>query len=1166
MSKYLSVPDFHFSSKWGEISKQVMAAIIKAAKDNHVDFVSFVGDTFNEPIVNSNKGGINDIRAMFKELLSYCSVTAIEGTPSHDGPGCYGVLEDLGVVLLKPNHTYGFARGAIFDTSNTATTPECILFGVPELSKKLVQAKLQLSADSATSTTLELFKGYVASYISPMRLKYKDIPAYGFLHGNVSDSHQENCTDIVLRSSDLVIYTEDLRPADLTRWEFGHIHTPWESEVINGGYAGFTGIDSNPWGKRDFVPSMDLVDNDTVTRIPYGTPKRVKIPKPLDNYDANTAYWLFTKDPKATLPEIVHPWSRVTFNEQTKATRRVTEEEAKKVKKLSDLLTLLDPDATDKAKELIDTIPTYDKKQSLNVNVALQSVEVKGCKFFNGNTVKFNLSTLSNTVTELRGDNGSGKSSLLAFCTPYPIIVGKDTQNRDSAIGEFFNQKDSSIHKVFLVNGHVHDHLINIKGAHTKTSKNECYLTIDGKAQLDKGTFDEMFAMCEKLYGTFSDYVLTSFYVQPLQSKKLSSGLMSADMKDVRNLVQNIAGIDREKEKAYALAQRLELDNKSVKLENWIQGSKDNLIDVDSVKQTIANKNSSITDKNNELASITEKGKQLAEDKKKLDKVAAQNEVEKQKETSDRTKLAELKNKKEELEKSITGFKELALQATSIRENIENNNKNYEANNSRFILVDKNNKLKASYDKKHAELEASIQTAKFDVTKKRQEVEAKNNTAKFEYQRQKNALQAKIDKLEREYNSTVSDAKIAYENKQKQLTDTMNQARNAIKIAKSNIVALNKPCPQCGYIAPDIKSQIAELEAEIKSNMDKGINAKAKFDALVEPNIDIPEELKLIKFELDNIKEPESILAPQSSQELRNAEKALSELATPEYVSVPDVLPVLSDSEIKTLQDKLSDINVGNSKIAEYQAQIATITSDVETLEHATYNYDPNLDSVIKAKESEIEELRNSYTDIKESIATIKAEIASAEGEIQRFKEQRSTIDGKERELEQLKATSKVWDYLAKMLNPNKIPALELEMMLSSIDAEATRIIESYQDGRFTFETQTQNERGSDKFDIMVFDGMTGDKRSFMKFSVGQKCFLSDAYTKALVRERNSNGTRLYSPVIMDESDGPLQPELVGAYYEIQKNYWNVPVLAVSHNPTSHEYLESRVDIKDLME
>ena len=288
-------------------------------------------------------------------------------------------------------------------------------------------------------------------------------------------------------------------------------------------------------------------------------------------------------------------------------------------------------------------------------------------------------------------------------------------------------------------------------------------------------------------------------------------------------------------------------------------------------------------------------------------------------------------------------------------------------------------------------------------------------------------------------------------------------------------------------------------------------------------------------------------------------------LEYPALATVPELLPVLSNEQLSYYQNKLSDISLSNSKVSEYMAKKTNILVIIEELSKKSYNIDYNLNKELDDINNQLATLREKYTEIKSMIASYQASIENIDKRIDEYNAKIERINKEESELNNITFDYQAWDYIAKMLNPNKIPALELEMMLNSIDSEATRIISSYQEARFGFETKTQAENGTDKFDILVYDSLTGDKRSFMKYSPGQKAFFTDAYTKALVRERNSNGVRVYSPVIMDESDGPLQPELVGDYYKIQAEYWNLPVLIVSHSPASHEYIENRVEIRDLI-
>ncbi|MGD8307525.1 MAG: hypothetical protein PVF17_12785, partial [Ignavibacteria bacterium] len=100
-----------------------------------------------------------------------------------------------------------------------------------------------------------------------------------------------------------------------------------------------------------------------------------------------------------------------------------------------------------------------------------------------------------------------------------------------------------------------------------------------------------------------------------------------------------------------------------------------------------------------------------------------------------------------------------------------------------------------------------------------------------------------------------------------------------------------------------------------------------------------------------------------------------------------------------------------------------------------------------------------------------------------------------------------------------------------------------------------------------IYDAETGKIKSFIEFSPGEKSFFNDVYVKALIKKRNDKYNIFYSPVILDEADSQIQPEKISVFYEIQKDYWknNCQVLIVSHTPTSHEYIEKKINMKDVL-
>jgi hypothetical protein len=1092
--KYLEVPDFHFAPEWADVSIKCAEAVAKAAEEHAVDFIAMPGDIYDHPIMTSDRGGINTLRKIIRKLTNICPVVAVYGTPSHEAPGSLEPLKDVGLVVLEPGKVYGLFVDTVREIKGAPIQePELILFGIPELNKKNIQAQLGLTAEEANAEAVNLFRKYITEFVSPMRLKYNEIPAVMLMHGNVSDASRENETDIVLRASDIVIHTDDLRPANLDRVSLGHIHTPWESKVISAGYAGSWG---KSWGEVGFKPAMNLVDilwdthydetgyvgdfeqfDTYITRIPYGTPERRKIIQPLSSYDPAIAYWLNSKDPNATLPDTVHPWSRVTFGETRQETRRVTQEQAATVKTLSDLFRLADPDVS---KSILDKVDTIEDKIGVathkKVDVSLQNIEVTGCILFSGKTAKLSLADLSNGVIGIRGNNGSGKSSILSFCTPYPLIVGKDTRSgRSSAIKDFFDSPDSKIVKQFHVNGQVHEHIITIKGAHTQSAKVECYLNIDGEPQLDKGTFDEMMTACEQLYGSFNDYLLTTFYVQPLQGKT-QAGLMGATMTDIRDLVQSIAGIDRDAEKRHALDRVAELAAEVKRLEAWLTGAQEFEVDPEELKNKIADLEHNMGIIEKEIQDVITKGSTAREALEIAQEKKRKSDAEVEAKQKDDARIFE-----------IAGAISSAEQAIKELSNIN----------------------AAELEKKLADDDAAIAN-----NRKVADITAKNREAFSSWERARDAHIANIRQRNITVKHAYEDDKRSYESKISQVNAVLNSSV--------------EKCPNCGYVDPVVLEKIEQAKKEL-------------------------EEYTL---HIAGLKEPE-----YESEEYTTPK--------PEPAPAPELLPELDEATRRKYQADLAEARKAETTIATYKEKIRALQDEESQLITKTYQIDA--DATVKVSEAQaiVDDLLNEHRELTSNKASLKANIEQTKANLAKALEVSGKIKQARDDVSKSSADRDDWDYIARMLQPSKIPAIELELVLDTIDAEASRVIEPFHESRYSFRTETQQQGKTgavDRFDIRIHDNETGREKSFLENSPGQKAFFADAYTKALVRQRNSRMMRRYDPVIMDESDGPIQPELISSYYEVQRRFWtDNRVLVVSHSPTSHEYIEQVINMEDVL-
>lgn len=1068
--KFFECPDFHFQNN--EISDNLFKVILDAAKEHEPDFVSWPGDLYDSPIMASDKGGINKLRAFFKELSKICPSVAVYGTPSHEPPGSLDILEDCGLTVLRPGKVYGFyfndEKQPIeeLNINSGYMNPDALLFGVPELNKKSLDF---LPSQEGNAKIEELFRVYVREFIAPIRMKHSGIPAYGLLHGNVSGSLRENCTDLVLKSAAILIHDEDLAVANLTRWSLGHIHKPWESSRINAGYAGSWGTS---WGETGFVPAFNLIEDDKPpVRIPYGTPERIKITAPLEVYNPNIAYWLDTEDPDDPWPS-GHAWSRKTSVPGKKTASRV--EGDTREMSLEELFKAIDPEVSESVIKKVQELETASSRVSFDtLDVSVDKVEIDGCIFF-GTPIVFDIRSVEKRLSLLFGDNGAGKSSLLAFCTPYPVIVGKDTKSgRASAIKDFFPE-GGTIKKSLTVNGHAHDHFISV-GKY----KTECYLSIDGIPQLDKGTFDELMTMCENLYGSFQDYVLTTFYVQPLQGKSGTS-LMSAGMTEIRNLVQNIAGIDRDKEKEFCLSKVNELQDKITKLESWLSAADGFMIDIEAEQAKIRNLEVEKTQAQQEKTSAESILSTHQAELERLNTLKIKNESEVKRKKDNETKISVLQSERMQKQDKIKTLSKLVSEIESNRTIVSD----YEQNQKN---VNENVRLKSEFDKKYSEWMSKKQAHDYEQAK-----------GKNDYINTVNDINARIGKLRTE----------------KQTLENENQL-------------LNKPCVKCGYV--DETNQ-----TKIDAN---NIRLSEIPDLIMDLTLQIPSGYKSIVFE-------EQPPAEQS------------------------YLPVKTFPDIDQVKRNIEQAVSAENVINEIEQSIKKIDSDIQLLISEKYEFDEGVLQKFIDQSDRVSFAKKDYISTTSRVLEIEAQINQINSIVEKAEKEKLNIKSKQDELKLLDSDLTDYSYMAKMLQPAKIPALELEFFISAIDIEASRILENFDDARYSVTTETQQVGKKDivdKFDIKIHDNETGMDKSFLEWNPGHKAFFNDAYVKALIKQRNERMKRTYNPVILDEADGPIQPERIKDFYTIQRReYQNHKVLAVSHSPTCHEHIESVINIKEL--
>ena len=1031
--KYLEIADFHYNPARKAECVSAFNQIIAASCD--VDFLVFAGDLFDLPIYANDD--LNTLIDLFKKINR--PVCGVCGTQGHEVRSMYRALvESVGFVLMEPGVEYGYKDGKIIKTDNK-NIPSVLIYGLDEISKKSVMAHHpELKPSEVNPYINNLLKKLITEYIAAKRSRLPDVPAVLVVHGNVSDAVDRNAEkNEALKRADIVIKTEWIKESCITYTSAGHIHQYINFEKINGGYGGSPAWN---WNSTGFLPCFNQVNimEKTVTmdRIPYGTPERRKIYKPLDKYESNIAYWLeYDGDLNLNPAEHgAHPWSRMTLPEKEKTTRRVDIADVEN-KPLAEIAEIFDGNITESQKEkLTEAEKARTQGDRLSRTVRVESVEVENCVLFHDKKLNIKLSDIAG-LTQIIGENGSGKSSVLSFCTPYPVLVGKDTESgRSSAIKDFFKNETGKIRKLITVNGIEHEHIILLN-----KGKCECFLNIGGRPALERSNFDEFMARCEKEYGALNDYITTSFYVQPLQGKT-ESGLMTASQTTVRDIVQNIAGINREEEKAYCLSRVAEYEGKIKEVQTRID--------------------------------ILSEDKNIIADLQK--------------------KLPEAEfDRKNSSDKVITLEAELKTAEAAL--------------NTKKTLKDEN-------DKKEAEKE----NLKVTICKKfNEKTSAESEIKELPNLRAQRDNIAEQSKRYNEYLEQYSKWQTNESEKQNILNIVNNKKKDyeynlSVKASLEREMELyNKPCPKCGYICEDNQSRINALKEKIKT-LD-----------VTEPDLD---NLRRQYGALNGVARPAPVERPESIDRINTAISILEEKEK-SIISLEAEIKTLGERE-RALTVEVIDINAEQSKVDDINNRLSLerITKDMA---EKTYL---QLEAQIKAANENIKEA------------------------------ERLTNENKADMLE-----LDDWKYCAEILRPNKIPAMELDAVLDTIDRKATDNLKGYRNGRYIVMTETQKEGKKsvvDKFDIKIFDTQTGEAKSFKNYSVGEKSFMLGAYNNALLDIRKGKNNIDYFPVISDEQDAFIDKNNRAEFYKMNETK---DMLLVSHSPDIENYIENKIKISEVL-
>ena len=257
MIKILELADLHVSPKHIEESESDIALICEIAKAEQVDVICIAGDFFDKEIRSSDNDKYDRILQLARDLkASSPNVLYISGTPSHDAPGAYSALNDIGFkeVNIGKSHVVG----------------DTLIIGLPEINTAFIHANFpEINKQEGIEKQYELVNQIIDDYYAPLSISHRG-SVHFLMHGHISgakfkDDQKPRTTEFMWDESMLTRIKAD-------RIHAGHIHYPQKY---------YTGSPHLTWGDTGFIPGFNITtyeeNNITTERFYFDKPMRQKI-------------------------------------------------------------------------------------------------------------------------------------------------------------------------------------------------------------------------------------------------------------------------------------------------------------------------------------------------------------------------------------------------------------------------------------------------------------------------------------------------------------------------------------------------------------------------------------------------------------------------------------------------------------------------------------------------------------------------------------------------------------------------------------------------------------------------------------------------------------------------------------------------------------------------
>ena len=894
-----------------------------------------------------------------------------------------------------------------------------------------------------------------------------------------------------------------------------------------------------------------------IKRVDYPHPPRRKIVVgPGEGLDVNAIKgfqtWLVIKaqkenghDPdewlKGMIADGALPGSRVTIETVAEETVRAPE-----IAEKHGLVEKLEVYAEASGETLTESVKTKarqlekeseEKGELQRTNIIVQSLKLRGAKgIYKGrrllrrllnlpdlplDDLELNFDEYEQGIIGLIGPTGSGKTTILSFLAPF-----SETPDRKGALRDYFRLRDSSWELTFSdeYSGRNYRVLIEIDGAN-KEGKTSYHFFVDGDPinsgeKLSKDSYDHEML---RLFGSPELFVRCSRIAQ--KTSKKNPDLSEATEGERKAIVLELAGIgylqadsENAREKAKAGEAQLSLERERITLiESQLTALPGLVSDVDAKRSA----HSAASDK---LVELESHGKKLAAEAEALaEKVRAQRSL--------TERIAGLKDQAAQKERAV-------LEANGEIEGfLAAQKKQPEAQAS----VERYEKLKA---KEGAENERIAK-----ISKQRENLTAEHGRAQAAHSDACRALEAsksslRTEKATLEGNCNVLQAKIDY------------LAGNL----KEPLLPFDGTCFNCGKPLDG-----EQLDVEKKKHI-----KKANERAAAEKNLT---ELRENKQRLEG--------------RVQKIDTELAAIVLPDPPFPPE-LPPIDEAELQSIKTAVAEIAIDQARktlaavqeaatrIEEAKKRQNEAARELVRLQEQLNTAEGELDTTIQGQHEEarekLEAARVEYQEAAKASAALEQQIKDIEQHILELKKQEHDLGNRKIALEEKACDAAEWRWLEKGCGPDGVQALELDAFKPAIEQTANNLLSTIFGSRFAIEISTTRTAGrgskthqAESFDIWIIDNEDGgSKQDFFTLSGGESVPVRLAIYEAFSRIR----TQKFSPMILDEADGQLDPSLRAGYVamieqaRVEAKRRNT--IVISHDINVQEMIPQKIVMSEL--